>query len=271
VAEQLIRPTGLLDPEVEVRPVEGQVPDLMEEIRKRTAASERTLVTTLTKRLAEELSRFLQEKGIRVHHLHSEIDTLERVVILRDLRRGTYDCLVGVNLLREGLDLPEVSLVAILDADKEGFLRSETALVQTIGRAARNVHAKVILYADEVTRSMSAAIEETARRRGVQTAYNREHGIRPETVSKPIHRTLVERDAGEEEPEEGEAWTAREEKGDYRIQETVFELEAQMLKAAKLLQFEKAARLRDRILQKRPDYQSPPIASRRPSRKGGRR
>src|SRR5437868_3553223 len=190
VVEQVIRPTGLIDPEIEVRPAQGQVPHLLSAIRERADAGERVLVTTLTKRLAEDLSAYIQEAGFRGRYLHSEIQTLERVEILNDLRKGDFDVLVGINLLREGLDLPEVSLVAILDADKAGFLRSETSLIQTIGRAARNVNSKVILYADSITPAMKAAMDETNRRRAAQIKYNQEHGIKPETIKKAIHSTL---------------------------------------------------------------------------------
>ena len=247
VAEQIIRPTGLLDPDVEVRPVRGQVDDLLAEIRARGEAGERVLVTTLTKRMAEDLSEYYAEAGVRCRYLHSEIDTLERVRTLRDLRKGEYDALVGVNLLREGLDLPEVSLVAILDADKEGFLRSAGSLIQTIGRAARNVRGKALLYADRMTDGMKQAIGETERRRALQQRYNEANGITPETVSKPLEMSLakiVDADymhipAGEEadvlpdSPEE--------------LAELVDSLEKQMREAAKSFEFEKAAGLRDRI------------------------
>ncbi len=247
VAEQVIRPTGLLDPQVEVRPVRGQVDDLLREIRSRAEAGERVLVTTLTKRMAEDLAEYYAEAGVRCRYLHSEIDTLERVKTLRDLRRGEFDLLVGINLLREGLDLPEVSLVAILDADKEGFLRSTGSLIQTMGRAARNVRGKAILYADRMTDSMKRAIDETTRRRGVQQAYNDDHGITPETIVKPIAMSLarivdadyVDLTATDEPldalggPEEFEALVAR--------------LERQMRDAAQKFEFEKAAALRDQI------------------------
>ncbi len=246
VVEQIIRPTGLLDPVVELQPAQGQVPHLVTQIRQRSAAGQRTLVTTLTKRLAEDLAAYLQEQGIACAWLHSELDAFERVELLRGLREGEYDVLVGVNLLREGLDLPEVSLVAILDADKEGFLRSETSLVQTIGRSARNVDAKVILYADKVTESMQRAIDETARRRAIQEAYNREHGITPETVRKRIQRG-IEADA---EAHRRAAALVTDTVQDEQAQEKVLEaLEKEMREAAEALEFERAAAIRDRILE----------------------
>ena len=252
VVEQIIRPTGLIDPDVEVRPVTGQVDDLVAEIRQRVEVGERALVTTLTKRMAEDLSDYLLELGIKVHYLHSEIDTIERVEILRDLRLGVFDVVVGINLLREGLDLPEVSLVAILDADKEGFLRSDTALIQTIGRAARHLNGKVIMYADHLTDSMRRAIEETERRRAKQIAYNQAHGIEPASIVKEI-RDLTDQVA---------ARTVAEEAGEYRpltpaslpkdeLQRLILELEKQMQRAAEALEFEKAAALRDQIFELR--------------------
>ena len=252
VVEQIIRPTGLVDPEVEIRPVEGQVDNLVKEIRSRVEAGQRTLVTTLTKRMAEKLSDYLMELGIKVHYLHSEIDTLERVGILRDLRLGVFDVVVGINLLREGLDLPEVSLVAILDADKEGFLRSETALIQTIGRAARHVDGKVIMYADRTTDSMKRAIDETNRRRQKQIDYNEEHGIQPVSIFKAV-RDLTDQLS---------AHAVAEARGEYRvkdaarlpksdIQRVISELEKQMKEAAKNLEFEKAAVMRDEIFELR--------------------
>ncbi|RIK66421.1 MAG: excinuclease ABC subunit B [Planctomycetota bacterium] len=243
VVEQVIRPTGLLDPLISVRPARGQVPDLLHEIQVRAAAGQRTLVTTLTKRLAEDLSEYIQQTGIKGAYLHSEIDTLERVQILRELRDGKYDVLVGVNLLREGLDLPEVSLVAILDADKEGFLRSATSLIQTIGRCARNVNAEVYLYADKITPAMQQTMDETARRRTLQEAYNKEHGITPETIRKAIRRGLEEHVQARKTARD--AIRASEEA--YDVTESIAELEAEMFAAAEALDFERAARLRDRI------------------------
>ena len=245
VVEQIIRPTGLLDPEIIVKPVKGQIDDLLEEIRLRVERQERVLVTTLTKKMAEDLSEYLDGLGIKVRYLHSEIDTLERVVILRDLRMGKFDVLVGINLLREGLDLPEVSLVAILDADKEGFLRSETSLIQTIGRAARNVEGRVIMYADKITDSMRRAIDETERRRQKQLKYNQEHGITPESVKKAV-RDLIQVEQAAEEKVEYEIGQRPKLTVD-EIKEKVKALETEMLKAASELEFEKAAELRDEI------------------------
>jgi len=243
VVEQIIRPTGLVDPLVEVRPARGQVPDLLQRIQERVAAGERVLVTTLTKRLAEDLSAYIQQAGVRGRYLHSEIDTLERVEILRELRLGNFDVLVGVNLLREGLDLPEVSLVAILDADKEGFLRSETSLVQMIGRCARNVNATVVLYADKVTVAMQRAINETSRRREIQLQYNAEHGITPDTVRKAVRDGLMSEVAAQRRVREA----VRADEGEYDRDELVRQLEQEMLEAAEGLEFEKAAALRDHI------------------------
>lgn len=246
VVEQIIRPTGLLDPVLEVCPANGQVPHLLEQIRERSAKSERVLVTTLTKRLAEDLSAYLNDKGILCKWLHSELDAFERVELLRELREGKFEALIGVNLLREGLDLPEVSLVAILDADKEGFLRSETSLIQTIGRSARNVNAKVILYGDKVTDSMKAAIEETERRRSLQEAYNKKHNITPETIKKNI-RAGIESDAAAHRQANHAA--GRTEDTVVITEETIGELEKEMLEAAESLEFERAAAIRDRISQ----------------------
>jgi excinuclease ABC subunit B len=243
VVEQIIRPTGLVDPEIEVRPARGQVPDLLKEIRVRAERRERVLVTTLTKRLAEELSAFLQEEGIRGKYLHSEIETLERVEILRQLREGKYDVLVGVNLLREGLDLPEVTLVAILDADKEGFLRSETSIIQTVGRTARNVNGRVLLYADQVTESMRRAIAETERRRRLQLEYNARHGITPQTIQKEIRRGVEEVLRARRTAAEA---VGLDEAGLDRA-EAIAALEKEMYAAAERLDFERAAELRDAI------------------------
>ncbi len=245
VVEQIIRPTGLVDPKIEVRPARGPVQDVILEVRKRAERGERVLVTTLTKRLAEDLADYLREEGIDGCYLHSEVKTIERVEILNDLRRGKYDVIVGVNLLREGLDLPEVSLVAILDADREGFLRSDTSLIQTMGRCARNVNAEVILYADEVTESMARAIEETERRRQTQLAFNEEHGIKPQTIRKKIQAGIAY---------EVQAWKRRvetpviaEAEEDYVTANRLDELEKEMKDAAANLDFERAALLRDRI------------------------
>jgi len=245
VVEQVIRPTGLVDPMIRIHPARGQVPHLMEEIKLRAASGERTLVTTLTKRLSEELTTYLLEEGLRCKWLHSELDAIERVEILRELREGRFDSVVGVNLLREGLDLPEVSLVAILDADKEGFLRSATSLIQTIGRSARNVNAEVILYADKVTDSMQTAIDETSRRREIQLAYNEEHGITPETIRKAIRRGIEEEISARQIVKD----TVKVDETAYVTQEFINELEAEMLKAAEQLEFERAAQLRDRVMQ----------------------
>jgi excinuclease ABC subunit B len=246
VVEQIIRPTGLLDPEVDVRPVRGQIDDLLHEVRERVACKERVLVTTLTKKMAEDLTDYYSDLSIRVRYLHSEIETLERIKILRDLRRGEFDVLVGINLLREGLDLPEVSLVAILDADKEGFLRSGSSLIQTIGRAARNSRGKAILYADVVTESMRKAIDETNRRRSKQLAFNEENGITPQSIIKPIEATLVTAYEADyfKMPlnlEEFEEYTPE------RLAETIARLEQEMREAAKKFEFERAAELRDKI------------------------
>jgi excinuclease ABC subunit B len=245
IVEQIIRPTGLVDPEIDVRPVKGQIDDLMEEIRIRVDRNERVLVTTLTKKMAEDLTEYLDGVGIRVRYLHSEINTLDRIVIIRDLRMGKFDVLVGINLLREGLDLPEVSLVAILDADKEGFLRSETSLVQTIGRAARNIQGRVIMYADKVTDSMKRAIDETDRRRAKQTRFNEENGITPESVRKAV-RDLI---STEQAAEEKVAYEARQlpKLTPAEIKAKIDALETEMLKAAADLEFEKAAELRDEM------------------------
>ncbi len=248
VVEQIVRPTGLLDPEVEVRPTRGQVEDLLGEIRGRVARGHRVLVTTLTKRMAEELTEYLREMGVKVRYLHSDIDTLERMQIVRDLRLGVFDVLVGINLLREGLDLPEVSLVAILDADKEGYLRSERSLIQTIGRAARNAEGKVIMYADQVTGSMKAAIEETARRRRIQEEFNRRHGITPRTVQKPV-RDVIEATKVAERPLEYAAERRLEEIPPREIPRMIRELRKEMKEAARLLEFERAALLRDLIIE----------------------
>ena len=243
VVEQIIRPTGLVDPVVEVRPASGQVADLLAEIHKRVEAGERTLITTLTKRLAEDLSEYIRQEGIRCKYLHSEIDTLERVDILRDLRAGKFDVLVGVNLLREGLDLPEVSLVAILDADKEGFLRSATSLIQTIGRCARNVNAQVYLYGDKMTAAMKQAIDETNRRRAVQLKYNEENNITPQTIRKAIRTALADQLRARNVAREA----IHADEDEYDRTELVARLEAEMMEAAENLEFETAARLRDRI------------------------
>ena len=247
VVEQIIRPTGLVDPEVEVRPIKGQVDDLLGEIRKRVASDHRVLVTTLTKRMAEDLAEYYSEVGVRCRYLHSEVETLDRIKILRDLRRGEFDVLIGINLLREGLDLPEVSLVAILDADKEGFLRSSGSLIQTMGRAARHLEGRAILYADVMTDSMRKAIEETSRRRRVQVEYNERNGITPQSIIKPIDMSLVAIAEGDyvtvpvDAEEDVEAMTADQRKT------FLSDLEERMREAARKFEFEKAAQLRDRI------------------------
>ncbi|WP_010586493.1 excinuclease ABC subunit UvrB [Schlesneria paludicola] len=277
VVEQVIRPTGLLDPTISIHPARGQVPHLLEQIKTRTAMGQRTLVTTLTKRLSEDLTKYLTEEGIKCAWLHSELDAFERVEVLRSLREGKYDAVVGVNLLREGIDVPEVSLVAILDADKEGFLRSATSLIQTIGRSARNVNAEVVLYADSVTDSMQQALDETARRRVLQAEYNKKHGITPETIRKAIRR-------GIEEEIEAKRLNQKvigvESESQYVTQEYLSELEAEMLAAAEALEFERAAKLRDRIVQLKQqigkpvpteDASSPQKSGGRRGRKGGSR
>ena len=245
--EQVIRPTGLLDPEVEIRPVEMQVDDLLDEVRKVSQSGYRTLVTTLTKRMAEDLTEYMHEQGIRVRYMHSDIDTIERIEILRDLRLGTFDVLVGINLLREGLDIPECGLVAILDADKEGFLRSETSLVQTIGRAARNVDGRVIMYADRITGSMERALAETNRRREKQQAYNLENGITPETVKKNVEDILAGLYKGDTDQSRVTANVDTKLQGGSNLQAVLDGLRTDMLKAAENLEFEEAARLRDEV------------------------
>jgi excinuclease ABC subunit B len=247
VIEQIIRPTGLVDPEVEVRPVKGQIDDLLHEIRARVERKERVLVTTLTKRMAEDLAEYYSEVGVRCRYMHSEVETLERIKILRDLRRGEYDVLIGINLLREGLDLPEVSLVAVLDADKEGFLRSSGSLIQTIGRCARNLYGRAILYADTITDSMRRAMDETERRRAIQRAYNEENGITPESIIRPLEYSLAQI----VDPDATELTEAVESVPDFNSQEDldkyITRLEEQMREAAKKFEFEKAAKIRDTI------------------------
>src|SRR5689334_2162835 len=253
VVEQIVRPTGIVDPEIEVRATRNQIDDLMNEIRARADAGDRVLVTTLTKKMAEDLTEYLLEYGVRVRYLHSEIDTLERIQIVRDLRLGEYDVLVGVNLLREGLDLPEVSLVAILDADKEGFLRGETSLVQTIGRAARNVDGRVLMYADKETDAMRAAMGETDRRRAIQLAYNEEHGITPETVRKGISEMSEFLAMEDRAPRKRRGKRAAEASDPAELERTIVSLEEEMLAAADDLRFEEAARLRDELKELRRD------------------
>jgi excinuclease ABC subunit B len=263
IVEQVIRPTGLLDPVVEVRPTQGQIDDLVKEVRQRVVKGQRVLVTTLTKRMAEDLTEYLAELNIKVHYLHSDIHTIERVEILRDLRMGVYDVVVGINLLREGLDLPEVSLVAVLDADKEGFLRSQNALIQTIGRAARHIEGKAILYADKMTDSMKLAIEETNRRRAIQEQYNLEHGIEPRGIIKSI-RDLTDRVKiiAETRPEYQADGQNGSQSGSRlvtdpsmlppdKLDELVRQVEKEMKEAAKSLEFERAALLRDQLMELR--------------------
>jgi excinuclease ABC subunit B len=248
VVEQIIRPTGLIDPEVEVRPVKGQIDDLLHEIRERVSKKERVLVTTLTKRMAEDLSEYYSEVGVRCRYMHSEIETLERVKILRDLRKGEFDVLIGINLLREGLDLPEVSLVAVLDADKEGFLRSSGSLIQTIGRCARHLNGRAILYADTVTDSMKKAMDETNRRRAIQQAYNQEHGITPQSIVRPLEMSLaaiIEADYTDLTAAESDG--IPEFKSQEELDAYIAKLESEMREAAKRFEFEKAAKLRDTI------------------------
>ena len=259
VVEQIVRPTGIVDPSVEVRETKNQIDDLMNEVRKRVERDERVLVTTLTKKMSEDLSQYLLEMGFKTRYLHSEIDTLERIQIIRDLRLGEYDVLVGVNLLREGLDLPEVSLVAILDADKEGFLRGETSLIQTIGRAARNVEGTVLMYADKETKAMRAAIEETDRRREIQLAYNEEHGITAATIVKGISDIAEFLQAESKVPKQGRSRRAaerepgRKEMPEHELERMVVELEEEMAAAAEDLRFEYAAQLRDELRELRRD------------------
>ncbi|HEV8339164.1 MAG TPA: excinuclease ABC subunit UvrB [bacterium] len=296
VVEQVVRPTGLVDPHVEIRPARGQIDDLIAEIKAQVEKGERTLVTTLTKRMAEDLSAYLQEMGLRVHYLHAEVETLERVQILKDLRLGTYDVLVGINLLREGLDLPEVSLVAILDADKEGFLRSETSLIQTMGRAARHISGRVLLYADEVTESMKRAIDETNRRRAIQVTYNEEHGITPQSITKPIRDLIDIQQVAEEMAEyqpapASEVLTAQEliklaetqrakvpwsvarllMLSPAELEQTIEALEREMVRASANLEFEKAAVLRDQVKELRVGLGEPFFAPGRRGRGGNGR
>ncbi len=254
LAEQIIRPTGLLDPSIEVRPIEGQMDDLLGEIHKREALHERVLVTTLTKKMAEDLTDFLSEVGVKVRYLHSDVATIERAEIIRDLRAGVFDVLVGINLLREGLDMPEVSLVAILDADKEGFLRSETSMIQVIGRAARNEHGHVIMYADRITDSMKRAIDETERRRAIQEAYNQEHGIVPHTIQKKV-KDLIDLTKIEEKPASyGKKDGGADELSDEELYQQMVETEKDMKRAAKALEFEEAAMWRDQLAKLRQQW-----------------
>ncbi|HVB08804.1 MAG TPA: excinuclease ABC subunit UvrB [Bacillota bacterium] len=263
IAEQIVRPTGLLDPEVIVRPIRGQIDDLIGEVRARVAKGQRVLVTTLTKKMAEQLTDYMRELGIKVRYLHSEVETLERMVIVRDLRLGVFDVLVGINLLREGLDLPEVSLVAILDADKEGYLRSERSLIQTMGRAARNAEGRVILYADRITGSMQAAMSETTRRREIQHAYNLEHGITPTSIIKPVRNVLEATHAAADVGEVDAADERHKKMSPRELAATIDRVRKEMREAARMLEFERAAELRDLIVEleaRRSD--APPRASR---------
>ena len=257
ITEQIIRPTGLLDPKVEVRPIQGQIDDLLAEIRLRIEKNQRVLVTTLTKRMAEDLTKYLKESGIKVNYLHYDVKTLERTEIIRNLRLGEYDVLVGINLLREGLDIPEVSLVAILDADKEGFLRAERSLIQTIGRAARNAEGLVIMYADKITDSMAKAIGETERRRKLQMEYNEKHGIVPKTIIKDIRDTLG---ISYEEKDQKEKLSELV-KNKKKREKIIASLEKEMKQAAKRLDFEKAAELRDMIMELRTQGRSAAITT----------
>jgi len=273
LVEQVIRPTGLLDPVIELAPARGQVPHLLEQIKQRSAVSERVLVTVLTKKLAEDLAAYLNQQGVNCKWLHSELDAFDRVELIRDLRQGKFEALIGVNLLREGLDMPEVSLVAILDADKEGFLRSKTSLIQTIGRAARNVNAKVILYGDRVTESMQRAIEETERRRKKQESYNVENGITPQTIRKNISVGIEAVATAHREANEAVGST---DESEYITREYISELESEMMEAAEALKFERAASLRDRITQlndsigkKISEVQSEPRSAQRRGRRSG--
>jgi excinuclease ABC subunit B len=247
ITEQVIRPTGLLDPEVEVRRVDGQIDDLIGEINKRIDNKERIIVTTLTKKMAEDLSEYLDNLGIKVRYIHHNVDVIERMELLRDLRNGVYDVIVGINLLREGLDIPEVSLIAILDADKEGFLRSETSLIQIIGRAARNINGKVIMYADTVTGSMERAITETNRRRRIQTEYNQRHNIIPKSIVKAVHDIIDLKDRETKEIEEKTDENTAKKLSAKDKEKVIKELTAEMQKSAKNLDFERAAYLRDKI------------------------
>jgi excinuclease ABC subunit B len=247
VIEQIIRPTGLIDPDVEIRPVKGQIDDLLHEIRQRAARNERVLVTTLTKRMAEDLAEYYAEVGVRCRYMHSEIETLERVKILRDLRRGEFDVLIGINLLREGLDLPEVSLVAILDADKEGFLRSSGSLIQTIGRCARNLNGRAILYADTMTDSMKRALDETNRRRAIQQAYNEANGITPESIVRPLAMSLASIVEADYADLAADSDGIPEFKSQEDLDAYITKLENDMREAAKRFDFERAAKMRDTI------------------------